>query len=92
MYVAEYECRYSSLLKYVPHITTNDHAKMRHFLRGLKLELFDRVQSNNPVSFEDAITRAEMADLVVLEYRAQGRLSEPTSESLRHHGQFFKKS
>ncbi|XP_073035228.1 uncharacterized protein [Primulina eburnea] len=63
MSVAEYESRYSALLKYVPHVATNVHAKMRHFLRGLKLELFDRVQSNNPVSFEDAVTRAEMAEL-----------------------------
>ncbi|XP_073035396.1 uncharacterized protein [Primulina eburnea] len=68
MSVAEYESRYFALLKYVPHVATNVHAKMRHFLRGLKLELFDRVQSNNPVSFEDAVTRAEMAELVMQEY------------------------
>ncbi|XP_075473372.1 uncharacterized protein LOC142504381 [Primulina tabacum] len=90
MSVAEYESRYFALLKYVPHVATNVHAKMRHFLRGLKLELFDRVQSNNPVSFEDAVTRAEMAELVMQEYGAQGRLSEPTRESLRPQGQSFK--
>ncbi|XP_073051226.1 uncharacterized protein [Primulina eburnea] len=90
MSVAEYETRYSTLLKYVPHVATNVHAKMRHFLRGLKLELFDRVQSNNPVSFEDAVTRAEMAELVMQEYGAQGRLSEPIRESLRPQGQSFK--
>ncbi|XP_073056857.1 uncharacterized protein [Primulina eburnea] len=90
MSVAEYKTRYSALLKYVPHIATNVHAKMRHFLKGLKLELFDRVQSNNPVSFEDAVTRAEMAELVMQEYGAQGRLSEPTRESLRPQGQSFK--
>ncbi|XP_073309988.1 uncharacterized protein [Primulina huaijiensis] len=90
MSVAEYETRYSALLKYVPHVATNVHAKMRHFLKGLKLELFDRVQSNNPVSFEDAVTRAEMAELVMQEYGAQGRLSEPTRESLRPQGQSFK--
>ncbi|XP_075480646.1 uncharacterized protein LOC142521311 [Primulina tabacum] len=82
MSVAEYESLYSALLKYVSHVTTNVHAKMRHFLRGLKLELFDRVQSNNPVSFEDAVTRAEMAELVMQKYGAQGRLSAPTRESL----------
>ncbi|XP_073035221.1 uncharacterized protein [Primulina eburnea] len=90
MSVAEYESRYSALLKYVPHIATNVHAKMRHFLKGLKLELFDHVQSNNPVSFEDAVTRAEMAELVMQEYGAQGRLSELTRESLRPQGQSFK--
>ncbi|XP_073061747.1 uncharacterized protein [Primulina eburnea] len=90
MSVAEYESRYSALLKYVPHVATNVHAKMRHFLRGLKLELFDRVQSNNPISFEDAVTRAEMAELVMQEYGAQGRLSESTRESLRPQGQSFK--
>ncbi|XP_073035190.1 uncharacterized protein [Primulina eburnea] len=90
MSVAEYESRYSALLKYVPHVATNVHAKMRHFLKGLKLELFDRVQSNNPVSFEDAVTSAEMAELVMQEYGAQGRLSEPTRESLRPQGQSFK--
>ncbi|XP_073025121.1 uncharacterized protein [Primulina eburnea] len=90
MSVAEYESRYSALLKYVPHVATNVHAKMRHFLRGLKLELFDLVQSNNPISFEDAVTRAEMAELVMQEYGAQGRLSEPTRESLRPQGQSFK--
>ncbi|XP_073300497.1 uncharacterized protein [Primulina huaijiensis] len=90
MSVAEYETRYSALLKYVSHVATNVHAKMRHFLKGLKLELFDRVQSNNPVSFEDAVTRAEMAELVMQEYGAQGRLSEPTRESLRPQGQSFK--
>ncbi|XP_073030696.1 uncharacterized protein [Primulina eburnea] len=90
MSVAEYESRYSVLLKYVPHIATNVHAKMRHFLKGLKLELFDHVQSNNPISFEDAVMRAEMAELVMQEYGAQGRLSEPTRESLRPHGQSFK--
>ncbi|XP_073041856.1 uncharacterized protein [Primulina eburnea] len=63
MSVAEYESRYSALLKYVSHVATNVHAKMRHFLKGLKLELFDRVQSNNPISFEDAVMRAEMAEL-----------------------------
>ncbi|XP_073025230.1 uncharacterized protein [Primulina eburnea] len=90
MSVAEYESRYSALLKYVPHVATNVHAKMRQFLKGLKLELFDRVQSNNPVSFEDAVTRAEMAELVMQEYGTQGRLSEPTRESLRPQGQSFK--
>ncbi|XP_073270442.1 uncharacterized protein [Primulina huaijiensis] len=90
MSVAEYETRYSALLKYVPHVATNVHAKMRHFLKGLKLELFDRVQSNNSVSFEDTVTRAEMAELVMQEYGAQGRLSEPTRESLRPQGQSFK--
>ncbi|XP_075479315.1 uncharacterized protein LOC142520199 [Primulina tabacum] len=90
MSVAEYESQYSALLKCVPHIATNVHAKMRHFLKGLKLELFDRVQSNNPVSFEDAVTRAEMAELVMQEYRAQGRLSEPTRESLRPQEHYFK--
>ncbi|XP_073025169.1 uncharacterized protein [Primulina eburnea] len=50
MSVAEYESQYSVLLKYVPHIAANVHAKMRHFLKGLKLDLFDRVQSNNPIS------------------------------------------
>ncbi|XP_073035223.1 uncharacterized protein [Primulina eburnea] len=90
MSIAEYESRYSALLKYVPHVATNVHAKMRHFLRGLKLELFDRVQSNNPISFEGAVTRAEMAELVMQEYGAQGRLSEPTRESLRPQGHSFK--
>ncbi|XP_073314749.1 uncharacterized protein [Primulina huaijiensis] len=90
MSVADYESRYSALLKYVPHVATNVHAKMRHFLKGLKLELFDRVQSNNPVSFEDVVTRAEMDELVMQEYGAQGRLPEPTRESLRSHGQSFK--
>ncbi|XP_075499913.1 uncharacterized protein LOC142538482 [Primulina tabacum] len=71
MSVAEYESRYSALLKYVSHVATNVHAKMRHFLRGLKLELFDRVQSNNPVSFDDAVTRAEMAELVMQEQCTQ---------------------
>lgn len=78
------------LLKYVPHVAMNVHAKMRHFVRGLKLKLFDRVQSNNPVSFEDAVTRAEMAELVMQEYGTQGRSSEPTRESLRPRGQPFK--
>ncbi|XP_073036619.1 uncharacterized protein [Primulina eburnea] len=56
----------------------------------LKLELFHRVQSNNPVLFEDAVTRAEMAELVMKEYGAQGRLSELTRELLRPQGQSFK--
>ncbi|XP_073046158.1 uncharacterized protein [Primulina eburnea] len=75
MSVAEYKSRYSALLKYMPHVATNVHAKMRHFSRRLKLELFDLVQSNNPVSFEDVVTRAEMAELVMQEYGAHGRLS-----------------
>ncbi|XP_073041872.1 uncharacterized protein [Primulina eburnea] len=81
MSVAEYETRYSALLKYVPHIAMNVHAKMRHFLKGLKLELFDRVQSNNPVSFEDAVTRAEMAELVMQEYGGQSFKYQKDSSS-----------
>lgn len=59
---------------------------MGHFLRGSKLELFDRVQLNNPVSFQDAVTRAEMTELLMHEYVSQVRLSELNIDSLRPHG------
>ncbi|KZV37514.1 hypothetical protein F511_09681, partial [Dorcoceras hygrometricum] len=57
--VAEYARHFSSLLAYVPHVVGQERTKRNKFIKGLRPELFQLVLAGAPLTYAEAVNRAD---------------------------------
>ncbi|XP_073120266.1 uncharacterized protein [Henckelia pumila] len=60
--IAEYVAKFSTLLKFAPHIAENEEAKADQFINGLNPDVFTLVNVGRPNTFADALDKAKGAE------------------------------
>ncbi|XP_073153145.1 uncharacterized protein [Henckelia pumila] len=73
--IEEYVAKFTSLLKFAPHIAENDEAQADQFINGFNLDVFTLVNAGRPNNFADALNRAKGAEAGLL--RQGGALFVP---------------
>ena len=61
--MADYEARFSTLRRYVPHIFDNPHRKLRKFIDGLRGNIRRYVVTNDPEMFTRALRIAHLVEI-----------------------------
>ncbi|XP_073308262.1 uncharacterized protein [Primulina huaijiensis] len=95
MTVAEYASKFSTLLKYAPHVAGNARAKYNRFVNGLHPALYTFVVSGLPTSYAEAVERAKAAEAGLRRGGPQYTPPPPVSAqqpALRPRGKKFKKT
>ncbi|XP_073147774.1 uncharacterized protein [Henckelia pumila] len=59
--IEEYVAKFSSLLKFSPHVVENEEAKVDQFINGLNPDVFTLVNFGRPKNFADALDSAKGA-------------------------------
>ncbi|XP_073120543.1 uncharacterized protein [Henckelia pumila] len=75
--IEEYVAKFSSLLKFAPHIAANDEAMVDQFINGLNLDVFTLVNSGRPNTFDDAPNRENGAEAGLLRQRGAPFIPQP---------------
>ncbi|KZV32709.1 hypothetical protein F511_32424 [Dorcoceras hygrometricum] len=57
--IEEYVAKFTSLLKFAPHVATSDEAQADQFINGLNPDVFTLVNTGRPNTFADALNRAK---------------------------------
>ncbi|XP_073120030.1 uncharacterized protein [Henckelia pumila] len=60
--IEEYVAKFTSLLKFAPHIADNDEAQADQFINGLNPDIFTLVNAGQPNNFADALNHAKGAE------------------------------
>ncbi|XP_075475649.1 uncharacterized protein LOC142508501 [Primulina tabacum] len=68
--IEEYVAKFSTLLKFAPHVAESDEAVADHFINGLNPEIFTLVNTGRPNSFSEALNRAKGAEAGLLRQRS----------------------
>ncbi|XP_073304143.1 uncharacterized protein [Primulina huaijiensis] len=60
--IEEYVAKFSTLLRFAPHVAENDEAVVDHFINGLNPDIFTLVNTGRPNNCADALNRAKGAE------------------------------
>ncbi|KZV45026.1 hypothetical protein F511_20099 [Dorcoceras hygrometricum] len=67
--IEEYVAKFTSLLKFAPHVAISDEAQADQFINGLNPDVFTLVNTDRPNTFTDALNRAKGAEAGLLRQR-----------------------
>ncbi|XP_073120399.1 uncharacterized protein [Henckelia pumila] len=67
--IKEYVAKFTSLLKFAPHIVDNDETQADQFINGLNLDIFTLVNAGRPNNFADALNHAKGAEGGILKHK-----------------------
>ncbi|KZV32741.1 hypothetical protein F511_32167 [Dorcoceras hygrometricum] len=67
--IEEYVAKFTSLLKFSPHVAISDEAQADQFINGLNPDVFTLVNTGRPNTFADALNRAKGAEARLLRQR-----------------------
>ncbi|XP_073153615.1 uncharacterized protein [Henckelia pumila] len=67
--IEQYVAKFTSLLKFAPHIADSDEAQADQFINGLNPDVFTLVNAGRPNNFADALDRAKGAEAGLLRQR-----------------------
>ncbi|KZV58750.1 hypothetical protein F511_21075 [Dorcoceras hygrometricum] len=67
--IKEYVAKFTSLLKFAPHVAISDEAQADQFINGLNPDVFTLVNTGRPNTFADALNRAKGAEARFLRQR-----------------------
>ncbi|KZV16237.1 hypothetical protein F511_26254 [Dorcoceras hygrometricum] len=67
--IEEYVAKFTSLLKFAPHVAISDEAQADQFINGLNPDVFTLVNTGRPNTFADALNRAKGAEAGLLRQR-----------------------
>ncbi|KZV40389.1 Pol polyprotein [Dorcoceras hygrometricum] len=67
--IEEYVAKFTSLLKFAPHVAISDEAQADKFINGLNPDVFTLVNTGRPNTFADALNRAKGAEAGLLRQR-----------------------
>ncbi|KZV48576.1 Pol polyprotein, partial [Dorcoceras hygrometricum] len=69
--IEEYVSKFTSLLKFAPHVAISDEAQADQFINGLNPDVFTLVNTGRPNTFADALNRAKVAEAGLLRQRRE---------------------
>ncbi|XP_073138920.1 uncharacterized protein [Henckelia pumila] len=78
--IEEYVAKFSSLLKFSPHIAATDEAMADQFINGLNPDVFTLVNSGGPNTFADALNKAKGAEAGLLRQRGAPFIPQPSPQ------------
>ncbi|XP_073056925.1 uncharacterized protein [Primulina eburnea] len=67
--IEEYVAKFSSLLRFSPHVSGNEEAAADQFINGLNPDIFTLVNTGRPNTFSDAVNRAKGAEAGLIRQR-----------------------
>ncbi|XP_073120548.1 uncharacterized protein [Henckelia pumila] len=67
--IEEYVAKFSTLLKFAPHVAENEEAKADQFINGLNPDVFTLVNAGRPNNFADALDKAKGAEAGLMKQR-----------------------
>ncbi|KZV25209.1 Pol polyprotein, partial [Dorcoceras hygrometricum] len=67
--VEEYVAKFTSLLKFAPHVAISDEIQADQFINGLNPDVFTLVNTGRPNTYADALNRAKGAEAGLLRQR-----------------------
>ncbi|KZV23850.1 Pol polyprotein, partial [Dorcoceras hygrometricum] len=67
--IEEYVAKFTSLLKFAPHVAISDEAQADQFINGLNPDVFTLVNTGRPNTFADVLNRAKGAEAGLLRQR-----------------------
>ncbi|KZV57326.1 Pol polyprotein, partial [Dorcoceras hygrometricum] len=67
--IEEYVAKFTSLLKFAPHVAISDEAQADQFINGLNPDVFTLVNTGRPNTFADKLNHAKRAEAVLLRQR-----------------------
>ncbi|KZV45548.1 Pol polyprotein, partial [Dorcoceras hygrometricum] len=67
--IEEYVAKFTSLLKFSPHVAMSDEAQADKFINGLNQDVFTLVNMGRPNTFADSLNRAKGAEAGLLRQR-----------------------
>ncbi|KZV57734.1 hypothetical protein F511_21785, partial [Dorcoceras hygrometricum] len=69
--IEEYVAKFTSLLKFAPHVAISDEAQAEQFINGLNPDVFTLVNTGRPNTFANALNRAKGAEAGLLRQRRE---------------------
>ncbi|KZV36992.1 Pol polyprotein [Dorcoceras hygrometricum] len=67
--IEEYVAKFTSLLKFAPHVAVSDEAQADQFINGLNPDVFTLVNTGRPNTFADALNHAKGAEAGMIRQR-----------------------
>ncbi|XP_075485339.1 uncharacterized protein LOC142525054 isoform X2 [Primulina tabacum] len=67
--IEDYVAKFSNLLRFAPHVASDEEAKADHFINGLNPDIFTLVNTGRPNTFAEAIDRAKGAETGIIRQR-----------------------
>ncbi|KZV54400.1 hypothetical protein F511_28837 [Dorcoceras hygrometricum] len=80
--IEEYVAKFTSLLKFAPHVAISDEAQADQFINGLNPDVFTLVNTGRPNTFDDALNRAKGAEAGLVRQRG-AQFVPPSARSLQ---------
>ncbi|XP_073129137.1 uncharacterized protein [Henckelia pumila] len=78
--IEQYGAKFTSLLKFDPHIVDIDEAQADQFINGLNPDIFTLVNAGRPNNFADALNRAKGAESGLLRQRGEPFVPSPVRQ------------
>ncbi|XP_073152747.1 uncharacterized protein [Henckelia pumila] len=75
--IEEYVAKFSTFLRFAPHVAKNDEVMADQFINGLNPEVFTLVNSGRPKTFADALDRAKGAETGLIKQRGASYVAQP---------------
>ncbi|XP_073017817.1 uncharacterized protein [Primulina eburnea] len=67
--IEDYVAKFSNLLRFAPHVASDEEAKADHFINGLNPHIFTLVNTGRPNIFAEALDRAKAAETAIIRQR-----------------------
>ncbi|XP_073152838.1 uncharacterized protein [Henckelia pumila] len=75
--IEEYAAKFSTLLRFAPHVVDSDEAVADQFINGLTPEVFTLVNTRRPNTFAEALNNAKGAESGLIQQRGASYIAQP---------------
>ncbi|XP_073041962.1 uncharacterized protein [Primulina eburnea] len=75
--IEDYVAKFSNLLRFSPHVASDEEAKADHFINGLNPDIFTLVNTGRPNTFAEALDRAKGAETGIIRQRGSQYSQRP---------------
>ncbi|XP_073061741.1 uncharacterized protein [Primulina eburnea] len=81
--IEDYVAQFSNLLRFAPHVASDEEAKADHFINGLNPDIFTLVNTGRPNTFAEALDRAKGAETGIIRQRGSKYSQRPQRPQFR---------
>ncbi|XP_073019326.1 uncharacterized protein [Primulina eburnea] len=81
--IEDYVAKFSNLLRFAPHVASDEEAKADHFINGLNPDIFTLVNTGRPNTFAEALDRAKGAETGIIRQRGSQYSQRPQQPQFR---------
>ncbi|XP_073019327.1 uncharacterized protein [Primulina eburnea] len=81
--IEDYDAKFSNLLRFAPHVASDEEAKADHFINGLNPDIFTLVNTGRPNTFAEAFDRAKGPEIGIIRQRGFQYSQRPQQPQFR---------